>query len=96
MEYKTIHCVKYNKELRALDKAPFPGPAGQEILEKVSEQAWNDWLNFQTILINENRLNLMEESARNFLTEKRNKFFFEPGELDLPEQFVDPNVPKLK
>ena len=78
MEYKTVHCVKYNKELRALDKAPFPGPAGQEILEKVSEQAWNDWLNFQTILINEN------------------KFFFEPGELDLPEQFVDPNVPKLK
>ena len=76
MEYKTVHCVKYNKELRALDKAPFPGPAGQEILEKVSEQAWNDWLNFQTILINENRLNLMEESARNFLTEKRNKFTF--------------------
>ena len=51
MEYKTVKCVKLNKELRALDKAPFPGPAGQEILEKVSEQAWNDWLNFQTILM---------------------------------------------
>ena len=97
MEYKTVKCIKLNKELRALDKAPFPGPAGQEILEKVSEQAWNEWLNFQTILINENRLNLMEEGAREFLKKQRNKFFFEPGELDMPEQYVDPNkVPDLK
>ena len=74
----TVLCAKYNKELPALDKAPFPGPAGQEILEKVSAQAWNDWMNFQTILINENRLNLMDEKAREFLAEKRNKYFFEP------------------
>ena len=45
----TVLCAKLNKELPALDKAPFPGPAGQEILEKVSAQAWNDWMNFQTI-----------------------------------------------
>ena len=43
----------------------------------VSAQAWNDWMNFQTILINENRLNLMDEKAREFLAEKRNKYFFE-------------------
>ena len=49
--------------------------SGQEILEKVSAQAWNDWMNFQTILINENRLNLMDEKAREFLAEKRNKYF---------------------
>jgi len=91
----TVLCAKYNKELPGLDKAPFPGPAGQEILEKVSEQAWREWLNFQTILINENRLNLMDEKARNFLAEKRNKFLFEPGELDMPEQYVDPTVPKI-
>ena len=52
-------------------------------------------MNFQTILINENRLNLMDEKAREFLSERRNKFLFEPGELDLPEQFVDPTVPKI-
>ena len=78
----TVLCAKLNKELPALDKAPFPGPAGQEILEKVSAQAWNDWMNFQTILINENRLNLMDQNAREFLADARNKYFFEPGELD--------------
>tara|TARA_A200000159_G_scaffold164289_1_gene193339 strand:+ start:153 stop:437 length:285 start_codon:yes stop_codon:yes gene_type:complete len=91
----TVLCAKLNKELPALDKAPFPGPAGQEILEKVSAQAWNDWMNFQTILINENRLNLMDQKAREFLADARTKYFFEPGELDLPEQFVDPGIPKL-
>ena len=45
---------------------------------KVSAQAWNEWMNFQTILINENRLNLMDEKAREFLSERRNKFLFEP------------------
>jgi Fe-S cluster biosynthesis and repair protein YggX len=52
-------------------------------------------MNFQTILINENRLNLMDQNAREFLADARNKYFFEPGELDLPEQFVDPSIPKL-
>ena len=79
----TVLCAKYNKELPALDKAPFPGPAGQEILEKVSAQAWNDWMNFQTILINENRLNLMDEKAREFLAEKRNKYFLNPERIYL-------------
>ena len=53
-------------------------------------------MNFQTILINENRLNLMDEKAREFLAEKRNKYFFEPMRIGSdPEQFVDPIYPKL-
>ena len=37
----------------------------------------------------------MDQNAREFLADARNKYFFEPGELDLPEQFVDPSIPKL-
>jgi len=91
-----VFCAKYNEELPGLEKAPFPGEAGKRVLENVSEKAWNEWLNFQTILINENRLNLMDESARKFLSENRDKFLYEPGELSMPEQYRDPNVPNLR
>lgn len=91
----TVLCAKYNKELPALEKAPFPGAAGQEILERVSAKAWDEWLGIQTMIINENRLNMMDPDARKFLSEQRNKFLFEGEDPMLPEDFVDPSIPKL-
>jgi Fe-S cluster biosynthesis and repair protein YggX len=47
------------------------------------------------MIINENRLNMMDSSAREYLTELREKFLFEDEDLDLPNDFVDPNIPNL-
>lgn len=90
-----VMCVKYKKELTALDKAPFPGPAGQEVLEQVSAKAWDEWLGIQTMIINENRLNMMDPDARKFLSEQRVKFLFKGEEVDLPDDYIDPSIPKL-
>jgi hypothetical protein len=38
----------------------------------------------------------MDESARKFLSENRDKFLYEPGELSMPEQYRDPNIPDLR
>ena len=82
---RTIFCLKYKKEMPALSKAPFPGEAGEKILENISEQAWYEWLEMQTMFINENQLNMMDSQSRTFLTERRNEFLFEGGEkLDPP------------
>ncbi len=45
----TVFCLKYKKDLPALTKAPFPGPAGDKILENISQRAWEAWLNVQTM-----------------------------------------------
>ena len=50
---KTVNCIKLNKELEALDRAPYPGELGKKILESVSKEAWQEWLDYQTMLINE-------------------------------------------
>lgn len=92
----TVMCAKYHKELPALEKAPFPGPAGKNIFENISAQAWDEWLNLQTMIINENRLNMMDENARKFLSEERDKFLFKGEEVLKPKDFIDPEVPKLK
>lgn len=72
---RTVFCKKYQQDLPALERAPFPGPKGQELLDTVSAKAWDEWQAHQTMLINERRLNAMEPGARAFLAEEREKFF---------------------
>jgi len=86
---RTVFCKKYQKDMEGLEKAPFPGPKGEEIFETISKQAWQDWLAHQTMIINENELNMMEPSTRTFLNEQREKFF--AGEdYERPKGYVPP------
>lgn len=72
----TVKCVKLNQELESLDRAPYPGDLGKKILSSVSKQGWQLWLDHQTMLINENNLNMLDEKAQSYLKEQMEKFFF--------------------
>tara|TARA_B100001146_G_scaffold58029_1_gene50973 strand:+ start:268 stop:540 length:273 start_codon:yes stop_codon:yes gene_type:complete len=72
---KIIFCKKYKENLEGLDEAPYPGPKGLEIYETVSKKAWNEWLENQKMLINENQLNLQDRDSRNWLKEQMELFF---------------------
>jgi Fe-S cluster biosynthesis and repair protein YggX len=84
---RTVKCVKLGIEAEGLDTPPFPGPKGQEIFDKVSKQAWNQWLAKQTMLINEGRLASFDPKVRAYLAEERDKFLFE-GNDEMPEGYV--------
>ena len=84
----TLSCIKLNKELEALDRAPYHGKLGEKILENVSREAWQMWLDHQTMLINENNLNLFENSSQNYLKEQMEKYFFDSDNLDLIEGYI--------
>lgn len=71
---RTVFCRKYRQDLPGLAQPPFPGPKGQEIFEQVSQQAWDEWLAHQTMLINERKLNAMDMTARAYLSEQRERF----------------------
>jgi len=77
-----VYCVKLNKELEGLERAPYPGELGNKILDSVSKDAWQMWLDHQTMLINENNLNLFEESSQSYLKEQMEKYFFSDNDLD--------------
>ncbi|MFN8769494.1 MAG: oxidative damage protection protein [Neisseriaceae bacterium] len=74
----TVKCIKLGKELEGLDFAPIPGELGQKILNNVSKEAWQGWLKQQTMIINENRLNLADEAARKYLRQQLEYYFFSP------------------
>jgi len=83
---RTVHCVKLNKEADGLDRAPYPGDLGKRIFENVSKEAWQMWLQQQTILINEYRLSPMDPKARKYLEEQMEKYFFDGGS-DMPDAY---------
>jgi len=72
---KKILCKKLNKELPALDRPPMPGPKGIEIMETVSLEAWESWKSYQTMLINEKKLDSSNSEDRKWLFEQMERFF---------------------
>lgn len=71
---RTVHCRKYGKPLEGLAVPPLPGAKGQDIFNHVSKQAWQEWLEHQKMLINEKQLNLMDMTARTYLSAQMEKF----------------------
>lgn len=89
----TVFCKKYQQEMPGLDFPPFPGVKGQEIMQSVSAQAWQEWQKYQTMLINEKRLNMMSPEARSFLAEEMDKFFSNADDLAPVEGYVPQDKP---
>ena len=86
---RMVNCIKLNKEAEGLDFAPYPGELGKRIYESVSKEAWAAWLKHQTMLVNENRLNLADARARKYLATQMEKHFFGDG-ADAAQGYVPP------
>ena len=54
---------------------PMPGPKGLEIMNSISEEAWELWKSHQTTLINEKHLDMSDAENRKWLIEQMDKFF---------------------
>ena len=74
-----IYCVKLKKEAEALDYQPYPGAVGEKIVANISAEAWDMWVNHQTMLINEMRLTPVDPKARKLLEDEMEKFLFGEG-----------------
>ena len=72
---KTVFCKKLQKDLPAMTVPPMPGPKGVELMETVSQDAWEQWKSHQTTLINEKHLDLSLADNRSWLLEQMEKFF---------------------
>jgi Fe-S cluster biosynthesis and repair protein YggX len=77
--------VKLGREAEGLERQPYPGELGKRIFDNVSKEAWQAWLQHQTMLINEYRLSPMKPKDRQFLEEQMEKFFFGEGAETPPD-----------
>jgi Fe-S cluster biosynthesis and repair protein YggX len=86
---RMIDCVKLGKSAQGLNAQPYPGELGKKIYEQVSAEAWQLWLDHQTMLINEYRLSMIDPKAREYLKAEMEKFLFGSGS-EAPAGFVPP------
>ena len=86
---RTVQCVYLKREAEGLDYSVYPGELGKRIYDNVSKEAFEAWKRHQTMLVNENRLNLADARARQYLARQMENFFFGGG-AEQPAGYVPP------
>ena len=86
---RMVQCIHLKKEAEGLAFPPYPGELGQRIYNQVSKEAFELWKRHQTMLVNENRLNLADARARQYLARQMEQFFFGEG-AERPAGYVPP------
>ena len=88
---RMVQCVKLGREAEGMDFPPLPGDLGKRVFENISKEAWQGWIKLQTMIINENRLNLADLKARQYLAQQMENYFF--GEAtQMPTGYVPPKT----
>lgn len=86
---RMVQCIKLKKELEGLEFPPYPGDIGTKIWQSISKEAWANWVDIQTRIVNENRLNLADARSRKYLTEQMQRYLFEDEDIEA-DGFVPP------
>ncbi len=84
-----IQCTRCGQSGPQLGKPPLRNELGERIYNSICQRCWDQWLRYQTALINHNGLDVREKDAREFLTENMSAFLFKTGsteEIDTTQQ----------
>jgi Fe-S cluster biosynthesis and repair protein YggX len=80
---RTVFCQNLKKDDEALDFQLYPGEIGKRIFDNIGKQAWLNWQRKQTMLINENKMNMMNPDDRAFLEQAMVAYLFEGKEPEI-------------
>jgi len=89
MSERMVKCVKLGQELPGLKTPPVPGELGKKVYENVSQDAWNEFLEYFKMVINEYRLDLTSPTADQIFEQKIEEYFFSDN-LTMPEGYIPP------
>ena len=84
-----IECVRCKTVGPQLGKPPLRNELGERIFASICQRCWDQWLRYQTALINHNGLDVRDKPAKEFLTANMEAFLFGGGkteEIDTTQQ----------
>ena len=73
---RIIFCNFLKREAEGQDLQFYPGNIGKRIYNEISKEAWKQWIEKQTILINERKLKLINQEDRKILENEMINFLF--------------------
>ena len=88
---RRIHCVVLDAEADALEEPPYPGDLGQRIFDTVSQEGWQQWLERQVLIINENQLSSADPESIDLVEQHMLGFLFGEGDLGAVPQGFSPS-----
>ncbi len=92
---RVVNCVVLGHEAPGLERVPYPGELGQRIYENVSAEGWKQWIERQTMIINENGLSTIDPASLEMLELHMLGFIFKEGDLgQQPQGFRAPGAKK--
>ena len=77
-----IQCARCGKAGQQLAKAPLRNALGERVHASICRTCWDEWLRFQTALINHNGLDVRDKPAKDFLMANMEAFLFKSGEAE--------------
>jgi Fe-S cluster biosynthesis and repair protein YggX len=77
-----VTCVRCGETRAPVQRAPLKNELGQRILEQICQVCWDEWLRYQTALINHYGLDVRDRQAREFLTANMEAFLFKKGKTE--------------
>jgi Fe-S cluster biosynthesis and repair protein YggX len=80
---RTVFCSYLEKEAPGLAFQLIPGELGKRIFDNISQEAWTEWQQKQTMFINENKLNLMKAEDRQRIEEAMIGYLFENKDIKI-------------
>jgi len=80
---RTVFCSYLNKEAPGLAFQLIPGEVGKRVFDNISQEAWTEWQQKQTMFINEKKLNLMKVEDRKVIEEAMIGYLFENKGIEI-------------
>ncbi len=84
-----ILCARCGQMGPQLSRPPLRNELGERVFAGICQRCWDQWLRYQTALINHNGLDVRDKPAREFLTANMEAFLFKTGdatEIDTTKQ----------
>ena len=77
-----IECVRCGETGEQLSKPPLRNELGERVHASICRSCWDEWLAYQTALINHYGLDVRTPDAREFLSKNMEAYLFEQGETE--------------
>ena len=77
-----IDCARCGKPGETLEKPPLRNELGERVHASICRTCWEEWLKYQTALINHYGLDVRDREARDFLMKNMEAYMFKTGETE--------------
>lgn len=87
-----IECSRCGNTGEMLEKPPLRSELGERVHGSICRSCWDEWLRYQTALINHYGLDVRDREARTFLTQNMEAYLFRTGETEEIDTSQEGNI----